>query len=190
VILTAKTSSRCSSLSPVFSRGQPGLMTSLPSRQSISPAFRYRLRSYLWRPRPGECRATCDGLTKQDRVKGAPDPATRHPVTERSEVEVPRSDIVFWLIKIPTGREATIIRDDGTRSRPQAVAVPRTGRDPLTLTRREGPRRRPEAGSGPSRRATAGFILYNYTLRCNVIHFHTMHGAALKLHPLISYVVK
>ena len=25
---------------------------------------------------------------------GKPDPATRHPVTERSEVEVPRSDIV------------------------------------------------------------------------------------------------
>ena len=41
--------------------------------------------------------ATCDGPTKQDRVGtgGAPEPVTRHPVTERSEVEVPRSVIVF-----------------------------------------------------------------------------------------------
>ena len=33
---------------------------------------------------------------------GTSDPATRHPVTERSEVEVPRSDIVP-MGKVPVG---------------------------------------------------------------------------------------
>jgi len=35
---------------------------------------------------------------------------------------------------------------------------------PVQHTRREGPRRRLKAGSGPSRRATAGFITQHYTL--------------------------
>ena len=40
--------------------------------------------------------ATCDGPTELGWGLGcSPWPATRHPVTERSEVEVPRSDIVF-----------------------------------------------------------------------------------------------
>jgi len=54
-------------------------------------------------------------------VGGAPNPATRHPVTERSEVEVPRSDIAFDSWNIPpdpvNNNPATKTPDNGRPGR-------------------------------------------------------------------------
>ncbi|MEI7433313.1 MAG: hypothetical protein WCJ93_03565 [Methanomicrobiales archaeon] len=44
--------------------------------------------------------------------QGVPRTATRHPVTKRSEVEVPRSGIVFESCNIPTGTRTTTTSDE------------------------------------------------------------------------------
>ncbi|MEI7433634.1 MAG: hypothetical protein WCJ93_05200 [Methanomicrobiales archaeon] len=58
---------------------------------------------------------------------GTPDPATRHPVTERSEVEVPRSDIVVYpaiFHPTPGQQEQPATKTPGNGW--QAVAVSRS----------------------------------------------------------------
>ena len=98
VVLTAITSSRCSSLSPALSR-VPCLMTRhLRGRQYRPLSATACGLLVVAEARLMPCHLRRPGETGLVVIGGTSDSATRHPVTERSEVEVPRSDIV------PTGK--------------------------------------------------------------------------------------
>ena len=163
-----------------FSRGQPGLMTRC-------------LRGKQYRPLSA---TACELLVEAEARTDAVPPATarRNMIGLGGEHQTQRRGT-----RLPSGarsrcRGATSClgpvifhpaQDNNNQRRRHPVTVGRPSRCrgateiPGQHTRREGPRRRPEAGSGPSRRATAGFILQHYTLRYNAIHFHTTHGDVL-----------
>jgi len=81
--------------------------------------------------------------------KGAPGPATRHPVAEQSEVEVPRSDIVFRSCNISPGTRTTTTSDEDARSRPagrSGVEERQRSQDNIPGGKALGDGRRPAVG--------------------------------------------
>ena len=101
---------------------------------------------------------------------GAPEPATRHPVTERSEVEVPRSDITFGSGNIPPGTRTTTTSDDNTRLRSadrRGVEERQRSQYNIPGGKALGDGRRP-AVSLPEGRP---HVLYYNTIRCDIMRY-------------------
>jgi len=101
---------------------------------------------------------------------GASDPATRHPVTERSEVEVPRSDIIFGSCNISPGTRTTTTSDDNTRLRSadrRGVEERQRSRDNIPGGKALGDGRRPAVGLPEGR----PHVLYHNTIRYDIMRF-------------------